>query len=112
MTYSRNKTNFIYAFNKAITAKFKAASLGLDKWRSLSDLAGTIAANENLDREFFYKSGSLILRPLIKDIVGHNVEDYELKPYQILVLYVGDFVQFEVRKNHNDKYEYRIVKAA
>lgn len=113
MTYhSRSKTDFIQVFIKAIDNKFVAPSAGLGDWRSLSEFAGRLAASHNLDRGFFYKSGTLILRPVIKNLMQeHSVEDYDLKPYEVLVIYVGRFSQLEVRKLTNGNLQYRIVKA-
>lgn len=114
MTYhSRSKTDFIQVFLKAIDNKFIAPSAGLGNWCSLSDFAGRLAESSRYDREFFYKSGSMILRPVIKNLMHeHDVEEYNLETYEILVIYVGTHSQLEVRKFHNGKFQYRIVKAA
>lgn len=114
MTYhSRNKPQFINLFLTAIDNKFIAPAAGITHWNSLSELAGRLAASSKYDREFFYKSGSSILRPVIKDIIqGKDIEEYNLKTYEVLVLYVGTYSQLEVRKFHNGRFQYRIVKAA
>lgn len=114
MTYhSRNKTDFIQTFLKAIDNKFVAGSAGVNHWHSLSEFAGRLAAANKYDREFFYKSGSMILRPVIKNLMHeHDIEEYNLETYEILVIYVGTHSQLEVRKFHNGRFQYRIVKAA
>ncbi|AWD90331.1 hypothetical protein KNT87_gp238 [Erwinia phage Cronus] len=113
MTYlSRDKTHFVFAFTHMMNSKFTSASLGLNKWRSLSDFSGILAVSAGLDREFFYKSGSLIMRPIIKDILGgYTLEDYDLQIREVLVITVGMKVQFEVRKTHRNTFEYRVIKA-
>lgn len=114
MTYhSRSKTDFINVFLNAINNKFIAPSAGVNHWHSLSEFSGRLASSNRYDREFFYKAGTMILRPVIKDLMkGIDIEDYELETYEILVIYVGQYSQLEVRKFHNGKFQYRIVKAA
>lgn len=114
MTYfSRSKTDFIQVFLKAIDNKFVAGAAGVNHWHSLSEFAGRLASSNKFDREFFYKSGTLILRPVIKNLMQeYDIEDYNLETYEILVICVGTYSQLEVRKFHNGKFQYRIVKAA
>lgn len=114
MTYrSRSKADFINVFLTAMTNKFIAPAAGVNHWHSLSEFAGRLASSHHFDREFFYKSGSMILRPVIKDLLhGVEIEDYNLETYEILVIYVGQYSQLEVRKFHNGRLQYRIVKAA
>lgn len=110
MTYkSRSRSDFTYAFSRMLQSKFIPASVGLNEWRSISDFAQLVARSYNLDELHFYKSGTMLLWPIFRDLLGgKDLMSYFDYPGEEIILFIGPYNGLEARLMFNERVQLRV----